>query len=121
MKIYRIEICASNDKHEFGWGMKKLTDFFTDKNMAEMALSKYNAMTREELEEIAKAVSIRNNRPQLVEYELKECESLMSIGRARKEAYREACILFVMRLKLMGCCDAVVEHEIEQIRKILEG
>ena len=71
MKIYRIEIYGSCDSCTEFWEYFPLTDFYLNKNKAEMIFEKIKGLKSIEIEEEIGAY-VGGNRPELQEYELIE-------------------------------------------------
>ena len=69
MKIYRIEIYGSCDSCTEFWECFPLTDFYSNKNQAEMILEKIEGLKSIEIEEEIGAY-VGGNRPEIQEYEL---------------------------------------------------
>ena len=69
-EIYRVEICASDDNCEEYWRLFPISDFYANKEDAENERDKYSNFSSRELENLANVCSVRNNKPQVVEYNI---------------------------------------------------
>lgn len=72
IKIYRIEVCASNDSCTEFWSRYPVSDFYSNKEKAEREWERLKKLTREELEDLADVLYIGDNKPYLEEYDLIE-------------------------------------------------
>lgn len=71
-KIYRLEICASNDSCEEYWEFIPLSEFYNNREDVERIKKKYENLNSRELEKLANVLSVRSNKPQVIEYTLFE-------------------------------------------------
>lgn len=69
-KIYRIEIWASDDNCEEYWRYFPISDFYTNKEDAEKRRDTYSNFSNRELEKLADVCSVRNHKPQVIEYNI---------------------------------------------------
>jgi hypothetical protein len=69
-KIYRIEIWCSDDSCTEFWFDKPLSDFYTDKKVAENELKKYDGLNSDELASKCDVLYVGINKPNIVEYDL---------------------------------------------------
>ena len=69
IKIYRIEVWASDNSCTEYWNSYPVLDFYIDKEKAERKLNRLNKLTREELEELANVIYVGNG-PYIQDYDL---------------------------------------------------
>lgn len=68
MKIYRIEICCSDDSCTEFWFNKPISDFYLDRKKAEAELAKYKNYNSRQLEILADVIYVGDNKPYIEEY-----------------------------------------------------
>ena len=69
-KIYQIRLWCSDDSCEEFWFDKELSDYFYNLEDAEKKLKEYEGKTSNEIEAMCDVISIRMNRPRIVELKL---------------------------------------------------
>ena len=69
-KIYRVEIWASDDNCEEYWRYFPISDFYTNKEDAERKRDERSNLSSRELENLADVCSVRDHKPQVIEYTL---------------------------------------------------
>lgn len=72
IKIYRVEVWASDDSCIEYWNSYPISDFYLNKEKAERELERLKKLTREELEDLADVRYVGDTGAYLEEYDLIE-------------------------------------------------